>query len=68
MIELFDNIRQEVKDTAETAWTLTMAQKNPIEASKLLNQITEYYKLIWTEEEVEFLQFYFQMKMEMMKE
>ena len=69
MTELFDHIRQEVKDTAAGAWDLTISQHTPVEAAKLLNSVVEYYKLIWTEEEVEFLQFYFQMKiMEMMKE
>ena len=69
MIELFSHIRQEVKDTAEGAWNLTIAQNTPAQAAELLNSVVEYYKLLWTEEEVEFLQFYFKMKMmEMMKE
>ena len=69
MIELFNHIRPEVKQTAENAWNLTIAQHTPTKAAELLNTITEYYKLLWTEEEVEFLQFYFQMKiMEMIKE
>jgi hypothetical protein len=67
MVELFEHIRQEVKDTAEGAWDLAIAQHTPAEAAELLSTIVEYYKLIWTEEEVEFLQFYFRMKMEMMK-
>lgn len=68
MTELFNNIRQEVKDTAAGVWKLTIAQNTPTEAAKLLNTIVEYYKLIWTQEEVEFLQFYFRMQMEMMKD
>lgn len=69
MLELFEHIRPEVKRTAEGAWNLTIAQNNPMAAAKLLNEVVEYYKLIWTEEEVEFLQFYFKMKMmEMNKE
>ena len=68
MLELFEHIRPEVKQVAEGAWNLTMAQNSPAKAAELLNTITEYYKLIWTEEEVGFLQFYFNMKMEMMKE
>ena len=67
MIELFDHIRQEVKDVAEGAWDLVIAQHDAVEAAELLNTIVEYYKVIWTKEEVEFLQFYFRMKMEMMK-
>ncbi len=68
MTELFNNIRQEVKNTAASVWKLTIAQNTPTEAAKLLNTIVEYYKLIWTQEEVEFLQFYFQMQMEMIKD
>ena len=69
MTELFNNIRQEVKDTAMSAWKITIAQQTPAKAADFLNTVVEYYKGIWTEEEVEFLQFYFQMKiMEMMKD
>ena len=66
MIELFDHIRPEVKKTAEGAWNLTIAQTTPAKAAELLNTIVQYYKNIYTKEEVEFLQFYFQMRMEMM--
>lgn len=68
MMEIFEHIRPEVKTTAEGAWELTMASAshNPIKAAELLNTIVEYYKVLWTQEEVEFLQFYFRMKMEMM--
>ena len=68
MLEVFEHIRQEVKDTAEGAWNLTLAQHTPAEAANLLNTIVEYYSLIWTKEEVDFLRFYFQMRMEMMKQ
>ena len=68
MLELFEHIRPEVKKVAEGAWKLTISQHTPQEAAELLNTITNYYKLIWTQEEVEFLQFYFKMQMEMMKE
>ena len=69
MTELYSHIRQEVKDIAEGAWILTISQHTPAEAAKLLNTVVEYYKLIYTQEEIEFLQFYFKMKMmEMMKE
>ena len=57
MLELFEHIRPEVKSIAEGAWNLTIAQNNPIKTAELLNTITEYYKAIWSEEEVEFLQF-----------
>ena len=67
MTEIFQNIRDEVKEVADLAWRLAIAQKNPIDAANFLNNTTNYYRNIYTEEEIEFLQFYFNMKMEMMK-
>ena len=67
MTEIFQNIRDEVKEVADLAWRLATAQKNPIDAANFLNNTTNYYRNIYTEEEIEFLQFYFNMKMEMMK-
>ena len=67
MTELYSHIRQEVKDIAEGAWDLAIAQHTPAEAAELLNTVVEYHKLIYTQEEVEFLQFYFNMQMEMIK-
>ena len=68
MTEIFANIGDEVKDIAETAWNIALAQKNPLDAANFLNNVTNYYKNIYTDEEIEFLQFYFNMKLEMMKE
>lgn len=68
MQEIFNNISTEVKETAEVAWNLAMAQNNPIRAAEFLNTVTEYYRNIYTDEEIEFLQFYFHMKVEMINE
>ena len=68
MQEIFSNIRQEVKNTAEGAWKVAIAQKDPMKAAELLNATTNYYSNFFTEEEVDYLRFYFNMKMEMMKE
>ena len=68
MIEIYANVSDQVKEVADIAWRLTMAQKNPLDAANFLNNVTNYYANILTEEEQEFLQFYFQMKMEMIKE
>ena len=65
MVEIFDNISQEVKDAAEAAWNFIISLHTPAEAAELLNVIVEYYKLKWTKEEVDFLQFYFRTQMEM---
>ena len=68
MIELFKNVSDRTKEIAENVWNITMLQSNPIKAADFLNNVTNYYSSILTDEEVEFLQFYFNMKMEMMKE
>ena len=67
MTEIFKNISSEVRDTAKTAWEIAIAQKNPILAAEFLNSVTELYRNYYTEEEIEFLQFYFQTQMEMIK-
>jgi len=68
MQELFNNVRQEVKDTAESAWNLAITQHDPVRAADFLDNVTNYYRNIYTDEEIEFLQFYFKMKVEMMKD
>lgn len=68
MIELFENVSDRTKEIAENAWNITMLQSNSIKAADFLNNVTNYYSSILTDEDVEFLQFYFNMKMEMMKE
>lgn len=68
MQEIFENISDQTRQLAETAWTIAMAQDNPIKAANFLNTVTNYYDQRMNEEEIEFLRFYFNMKMEMMKE
>ncbi len=68
MIEIFADVRDEVKKTGETAWRIAMSQKTPIKAADFLSTVTDYYKRFYTEEEIEFLQFYFNTQMEMMKD
>ena len=67
MQELFNNIRQEVKDTAESAWNLAIVHHDPARAADFLDNVTNYYRNIYTDEEIEFLQFYFKVKVEMMQ-
>ena len=67
MTEIFANVRDEIKHIAEAAWLLVKSKNDPSEAAELLNTVVEYAKAVYTEEEVDFLQFYFQMQMEMMK-
>ena len=68
MQEIFENISDQTRQLAETAWTIAMAQDNPIKAANFLNTVTNYYDQRMNEEDREFLRFYFNMKMEMMKE
>jgi hypothetical protein len=67
MTEIFDKISNGVKETAKVAMRLALAQKNPADAATFLQNTIDYYSHLYTEEEIEFLQFYFKMQMEMMK-
>lgn len=68
MTEIFTNVSNEAKEIAELSWRVANIQKNPLEAANFLANVTSYYSNILTEEEVDFLRFYFNMKLEMMKE
>ena len=68
MEEIFKNVRQEVKETAELAFNIALRQNNPIKAADFLNTVTNFYKHLYTEEEIEFLRFYFTLHLEMMNE
>ena len=67
MQELFKDVRKEVKIAAEAAWNLA-SSLNTFQAARFLNTITNSCKSIYTEEEIEFLRFYFNLKMEMIQE
>ena len=68
MQEIYKNVREEVKTVAEFAWSIALALKDSNEAATFLDNVTKYFSNSYTEEEVEFLRFYFNMQMEMMKE
>lgn len=68
MQEIFQNVSDKTKEIAEISWRLAVSQRNPIEAAEFLNTITNYYDKILNEEDIEFMRFYFNMKMEAMKE
>ena len=67
MTEIFTNVPDKVKNTAEIIWNLTLLRDNALDAAKFLHKMTEQYRKIYTDEEMDFLQFYFQMQMEMNK-
>jgi hypothetical protein len=68
MTELFTNVSFDAKLIAEMTWDIATIIKNPIEVAEFLSSVTEFYSNKLTEEEVDFLRFYFNMKLEMMKE
>lgn len=68
MQEIFQNVSDRTKEIAEISWRLAVSQRNPIEAAEFLNTVTNYYDKILNEENIEFMRFYFNMKMEAMKE
>jgi hypothetical protein len=67
MIEIFTDINDEIKSKCNIIWKIALAQDNPIKAAKFLNNVTEYYRQRWSDEEINFLQFYLYTQMEMMK-
>ena len=68
MNEIFTNVSDNAKEIAKTAWNIALAQNDPISAANFLHSVTEYFANSLTEEEIEFLRFYFNLQMEMMKE
>ena len=63
MIEIYKNISKTVKQTAEAGWNFAINQSNPANAAETLDNIVKYYSHLYTEEEIEYLKFYFKMKM-----
>ena len=66
--ELFTNVSKVAKDIAELSWKLASVQKDPLNAANFLDNVTNYYSNLLTKDEIEYLRFYFNMKLEMMKE
>ncbi len=64
MVELFNHINQNVKDTAAIIWDVASRISNPVKASEFLEHCTKYYSYLYTEEELQFLTFYINMKLE----
>lgn len=63
MTELYSNISPDLKGAAEVAWKIAITQKEPASAANFLNLVTQYYANKYTDEERDFLVFYFNMKM-----
>ena len=60
MIELFPNISTQLRESAEIAWRLASSLP-PVQATKFLEAYTTYNH---TEEEQDYLRFYFNIEME----
>lgn len=67
MIELFSDISQTTKDFAKLTWEAAL-QMTPDNATKLLNSTTEAFEKEGLVDDADFLRFYFNLQMEMMKE
>ena len=67
MTELFPNISQLIRDYATLVWEQAK-QLSPNNAAKLINAAIEEFDKEGLENEADFLRFYFNLQMEMMKE
>lgn len=67
MTELFSDIPQITKDYAALVWKQA-SQMSPEAAVKLMSASTEAFEKEGLTEEADFLRFYFNLQMEMMKE
>ena len=64
MTELFPDVSEKVRGNAEIAWKLAQTFHDPLTVAKFLNDYTEAAP---TDEERDFLHFYFNLQMELMK-
>ena len=64
MIELFSDISPRLKENAEFIFDMALRQKNLYETAKILQNFTQ---LIEDDNEREFVEFYFNMRMEQIK-
>ena len=65
MIEIFPNISQKARDSAEKAFNFAMLYHTPTETANFLNTFTEYYIIAHPEPDIhEFLNFYFNTRLE----
>ena len=64
MIELFPNVPQHIRDLAKEWVDLALRQSNPFEGVKM---VSNFANSCSTEEEKEFVDFYFRLRMEQIK-
>lgn len=67
MTELFTDISPVIKNIAKEIWGLASLAHDPVKASEILEHATNYYSYLCTEEEIAFIRFYINMKLEEMK-
>lgn len=61
MTEIYPNITEETRRLTAAAFDLALAQKNPVRGTKVLEN---YLQTLKSDEEKEFANFYFNLKME----
>ena len=64
MVEIFADIPEHIKELAKNWVDLALRQKSPIDAIKM---ITEFANSCNTEEEKEFIDFYFRLRLEQLQ-
>ncbi len=64
MIELFTNISAQFKEQVEIIFDWAMHQDNPYESARILS---EFLNVCYNPEEYEFASFYFDMRLEQLK-
>ena len=65
MIEIFNNISQKTKEQVRFWVNVALTKENPMDAAKV---ISNFSKTLKTEEEQNFLDFYFNMRLLQLKE
>lgn len=67
MIELFPDISDQIRKEIAEVWDMARSM-SPLDASNFLNTYTTIFEAGHTPEETDFVQFYFNLQMEAMKE
>ena len=66
MEELYPNISKEIRDEVAMAWRVARTMQ-PLESANFINTYTNYFATHHTEEETDFVRFYFNLQLEMIK-
>ena len=67
MVEIYSDIKEEVRLFAQNAWRVSLTMNSPKESAEFLTNCLVLAEQEYTEEEINFIKFYFQTQMEMVK-